>query len=131
MAAKRTTKAATTKAATTTKKVATKKPAVVKKTAPAKKQEPKEDEVVVKEKPKMSIWKKIGIGAAAAGALIGAVALHGRSKYHEGSADQAALDIEAYSQKPTEVNVYLTDSQAEAEEPVEQLEEAAEEIEEI
>ena len=79
----------------------------------------------------MSIWKKIGIGAAAAGALIGAVALHGRSKYHEGSADQAALDIEAYSQKPTEVNVYLTDSQAEAEEPVEQLEEAAEEIEEI
>ena len=129
MAAKRTTKAATKAATTTNKKVATKKPAVVKKTAPAKKQEPKEEEVV--EKPKMSIWKKIGIGAAAAGALIGAVALHGRSKYHEGSADQAALDIEAYSQKPTEVNVYLTDSQAEAEEPVEQLEEAAEEIEEI
>ena len=130
-AAKRTTKAATTKKATTAKTAGAKTPAVVKKTAPAKKQEPKKEEVV-EEKPKLSLKKKIVIGLGAIGAFAGAIALHGKSKYNEGSADQAALDIEAYSQKPTEVNVYLTDKQAEAEEPVEELEEAADdEIDEI
>lgn len=125
-AAKVTKKAATTKA-TTTKKVA-KKPAATVKKAPVKKQAPKQ-EVVEEEKPKLTWKQKLALGAGAVGAIVGAIALHGRSKYNEGAADQAVADISAYSNTPVDVNVYLTDKQAE-EEPVEP-EADEEQIEEI
>lgn len=133
MAAAKTTKAkaaTTTKKATTAKTTAAKKP-VVKKKAPVVKQEPEVEEEVVEEKKKLSWKQKLAIAGTAIVGIAGAIALHGKSKYNEGAADQAATDIQAYSQKPTEVNVYLTDNQATEEPEIEELEEAADEIEEI
>lgn len=97
------TKAATTKA--TAKKPAqqVKKATTVKKSVTKKPVE--EVEEVVKEKK--SVKEKILIGVAAVTALVGAVAMHGRSKYNEGCADQANLDFDKMSKTPTEVNVNL------------------------
>lgn len=130
-AAKVTKKAATTTTkAATAKTAGTKKP-VVKKKAPAVKQEPKKEEVV-EEKKKLSWKQKLAIAGTAIVGIAGAIALHGKSKYNEGAADQAATDIQAYSQKPTEVNVYLTDNTTTEEPEIEELnDEAADEIEEI
>ncbi len=131
-AAKVTKKAATTTTKAATAKTAETKKPVVKKKAPAVKQEPKKEEVVVEEKKKLTLKQKLIIAGTAIAGIAGAIALHGKSKYNEGAADQAATDIQAYSQKPTEVNVYLTDNQA-TEEPdeIEELEDDVAEIEEI
>lgn len=96
-------KAATTKApakkpaqqvkkATTVKKSVTKKPV-------------EEVEEVVEEKKSLKKKVLIVLGLLAAGAT--GVALHGRSKYNEGCADQANLDFDKMSKTPTEVNVNL------------------------
>ena len=132
MAAAKTTKKAattTTKKATTAKTTAEKKPVATKKvTKPAVKQEPEIIEEV-EEKKGLTVKQKIIAGVTLAVTTITAIAVGRHVGHAEGSAEQAVLD----AQKPTEVdvNVYLTDKQAEAEEPVEELEEAADEIEEI
>lgn len=127
--AKKTTNKAAANKATTTKKTVERKPATVKKAAPAKKQE----QQPVEEKPKMSWKKKLAIVGAAVTAVVGGIALHGRSKYNEGAADQAAIDIDKFSNQPVDVHVNLiTDQQMAFDEPVADVETVDEDqIEEI
>jgi len=106
MAAKKVvTKAATTKAPAKKPAQQVKKATTVKKSVTKKPVEEVEEEEVVKEKK--SLKEKILIGVAVVTGLVGAVALHGRSKYNEGCADQANLDFDKMSKTPTEVNVNL------------------------
>ncbi len=103
MAAKKVvTKAATTKAPAKKPAQQVKKATTVKKSVTKK---PVEEEEVVEEKK--SLKEKILIGVAVVTGLVGAVALHGRSKYHEGAADQANIDFDKMSKTPTEVTVNL------------------------
>lgn len=103
-------KKVTTKAATTKKPVAKKPAQQVKKTTakkPVTKKPVEEVEEVVEEKKGMSLKKKILIITGAVAAGIGAIALHGHSKYNEGAADQANLDFDKMTKTPTEVTVNL------------------------
>lgn len=103
-------KKVTTSKAATTKTPATKKPAQqVKKVTTAKKSVTKKpvEEEVVEEKKGLGLKEKILIVAGALAAGIGAIAIHGHSKYNEGAADQANIDFDKMSKTPTEVTVNL------------------------